>query len=167
MIRVALDLGDDGSGVPTLIALVVFAADALLQVITNVALGHGAALGSGISGVPIGVVGSGEGVLDHADLRAVAVGDDDLVTLLESHQVERAWAVLLTASICSTGLLPRALPPRATTIRSGLPRGLTFAGILSVKGRQPINNPCPCDTQFIKVYIPLSLILFILKIVER
>ena len=28
-------------------------------------------------------MGSGEGVLDHADLRAVAVGDDDLVALLD------------------------------------------------------------------------------------
>ena len=28
-------------------------------------------------------MGSGEGVLDHADLRAVAVGDDDLIALLD------------------------------------------------------------------------------------
>ena len=28
-------------------------------------------------------MGGGEGVLDHADLRAVAVGDDDLVALLD------------------------------------------------------------------------------------
>ena len=33
-----------------------------------------------------GVVSSGEGVLDHADLRAVAVGDDDLVALLDEAQ---------------------------------------------------------------------------------
>ena len=83
IIRVALDLGDDGGGVPTLIALVHLAADALLQVITNVALGHGAALGQRHLGGTDGIVGSGEGVLDHADLRAVAVGDDDLVTLLD------------------------------------------------------------------------------------
>ena len=68
---------------PTLIALVHLAADALLQVITNVALGHGAALGQRHLGGADGVVGSGEGILDHADLRAVAVGDDDLVTLLD------------------------------------------------------------------------------------
>lgn len=49
--------------------------------------------------------------------------------------------------VCSTGLLPRALPPRATTIRSGLPRGLDIAGILSVKGLHPINNPRPCNTR--------------------
>ena len=68
---------------PTLIALVHLAADALLQVITNVALGHGAALGQRHLGGADGIVGSGEGVLDHADLRAVAVGDDDLVALLD------------------------------------------------------------------------------------
>ena len=83
IIRVALDLGDDGGGVPTLIALVHLAADALLQVIADVALGHGAALGQRHLGGADGVVGSGEGVLDHADLRAVAVGDDDLVALLD------------------------------------------------------------------------------------
>ena len=59
------------------------AADALLQVITDVALGHGAALGQRHLGGADGVVGSGEGVLDHANLRAVAVGDDDLVALLD------------------------------------------------------------------------------------
>ena len=59
------------------------AANALLQVITNVALGHGAALGQRHLGGTDGIVGSGEGVLDHADLRAVAVGDDDLVALLD------------------------------------------------------------------------------------
>ena len=89
IIRVALDLGDDGGGVPTLIALVHLAADALLQVITNVALGHGAALGQRHLGGTDGIVGSGEGVLDHADLRAVAVGDDDLVALPRSGREER------------------------------------------------------------------------------
>ena len=29
----------------------------------------------------------------------------------------------------------------------GLPRGLDIAGILSVKGLQPINNPRPCNTR--------------------
>ena len=59
------------------------AADALLQVIADVALGHGAALGQRHLGGADCVVGGGEGVLDHADLRAVAVGDDDLVALLD------------------------------------------------------------------------------------
>ena len=75
---------------PTLIALVHLAADALLQVITNVALGHSAALGQRHLGGTDGIVGSGEGVLDHADLRAVAVGDDDLVTLL--NQAEKSMS---------------------------------------------------------------------------
>ena len=83
VVGVALDLGDDGGGMPTLIALVHLATNALLQVIANVALGHGAALGQRHLGGADGVVGSGEGVLDHADLRAVAVGDDDLVALLD------------------------------------------------------------------------------------
>lgn len=68
---------------PTLVALVHLAADALLQVVADVALGHGAALGQRHLGGADGVVGGGEGVLDHADLRAVAVGDDDLVALLD------------------------------------------------------------------------------------
>ena len=83
IVGIALDLGDDGGGVPTLVALVHLAADALLQVIADVALGHGAALGQRHLGGADGVVGGGEGVLDHADLRAVAVGDDDLVALLD------------------------------------------------------------------------------------
>ncbi len=83
VVGIALDLGDDGCGVPALIALVHLAADALLQVIADVALGHGAALGQRHLGGADGVVGGGEGVLDHADLRAVAVGDDDLVALLD------------------------------------------------------------------------------------
>ena len=51
--------------------------------VADVALGHGAALGQRHLGGADGIVGSSEGVLDHADLRAVAVGDDDLVALLD------------------------------------------------------------------------------------
>ena len=121
------------------------AADALLQVITNVALGHGAALGQRHLGGTDGIVGSGEGVLDHADLRAVAVGDDDLVALLD--EAEEGMGGVAHGLDLLDGVVAEALPPRATTIRSGLPRGLDIAGILSVKGLQPINNPRPCDTR--------------------
>lgn len=86
IIGVALDLGDDGGGVPALVTLVHLAADALLQVVANVALGHGAALGQIHGRGADGVVRRGEGVLNHADLRAVAVGDDDLVALLDEAQ---------------------------------------------------------------------------------
>ena len=68
---------------PALIALVHLAADALLQVIADIALAHGAALGQVHLRCPDSIVGRGEGVLDHADLRAVAMGDDDLVALLD------------------------------------------------------------------------------------
>ena len=71
---------------PALVAAVHLAADALLQVVADVALAHGAALGQVHGGGADGVVGGGEGVLDHADLRAVAVGDDDLVALLDEAQ---------------------------------------------------------------------------------
>ena len=69
---------------PALVALVELAADALLQVVADVALAHSSALGQIHGGdLLVNLVRGGEGVLDHADLRAVAVGDDDLVALLD------------------------------------------------------------------------------------
>ena len=69
---------------PTLIALVHLAADALLQVVADVALGHGAGLGEGhVRGLVVVGRRVGEGVVDHADLRAVAVGDDDVGAVLD------------------------------------------------------------------------------------
>ena len=81
VVGVDLDLGDHGGDVPTLEVAVHGHAEGLLQVVADVALAHGAALGEVDLGELLGVdlVGGGEGVLDHADLRAVAVGDDDLV----------------------------------------------------------------------------------------
>ena len=70
---------------PALVGLVHGNADGLLQVVADVALAHGAALGQvdlGVLGVD--AVGGGEGVLDHADLRAIAVGNDDLVAHLDN-----------------------------------------------------------------------------------
>ena len=69
------------------------AADALLQVIADVALAHGTALGQVHLRRPDGVVGRGEGVLDHADLRAVAMGDDDLVALFDEAE-ERVGSIV-------------------------------------------------------------------------
>ena len=47
-----------------------------------------------------------------------------MISLPCSMRPSSAWAAWATFSICSSGVLPRALPPRATTMRSGLPRGL-------------------------------------------
>ena len=59
------------------------AQDGLGQVIADVALAHSAAFGEGHGRNlgAFGLAGDVEGVVDHADLRAVAVGDDDLVAL--------------------------------------------------------------------------------------
>ena len=57
-------------------------ADGVLQVVANVALAHGPALGEGhvgLDGLRLG--GGGEAQVDHAHLGAVAVGDDHLVAL--------------------------------------------------------------------------------------
>ena len=47
-----------------------------------------------------------------------------MISLPCSMRPSSAWAAWLTRSICSAGVSPRALPPRATTMRSGLPKGL-------------------------------------------
>lgn len=58
-------------------------ADDVLQIIADVALTHGHAHRKRHD-VTLGLllVVGGEGVLDHANLRAVAMGDDDLVAVL-------------------------------------------------------------------------------------
>ena len=57
-------------------------ADGVLQMIADIALAHRAALGEGHVGLDgLGLSGGGHAEVDHADLRAVAVGDDDLVAL--------------------------------------------------------------------------------------
>ena len=57
-------------------------ADGVLQVVADVALAHRTALGEGHVGLDgLGLSGGGHAEVDHADLRAVAVGDDDLVAL--------------------------------------------------------------------------------------
>ena len=57
-------------------------ADGVLQVVADIALAHRAALGEGHVGLDgLGLSGGGHAEVDHADLRAVAVGDDDLVAL--------------------------------------------------------------------------------------
>ena len=57
-------------------------ADGVLEVIADVALAHGAALGEGHIGLDgLGLGGGGHAEVDHADLGTVAVSDDDLVAL--------------------------------------------------------------------------------------
>ena len=57
-------------------------ADGLLQMIADVALGHGAALGEGHIGLDgAGLGGGGKTKVNHAHLGAIAVGDDHLVAL--------------------------------------------------------------------------------------
>ena len=56
-------------------------ADGVLQVVADIALAHRAALGEGHVGLDGLGLGGGHAEVDHADLRAVAVGDDDLVAL--------------------------------------------------------------------------------------
>ena len=59
------------------------------------------------------VVG-GKGVLDHTDLRSVAVGDDDLVTVFD--QIGDCFCGDMDGVHLLMQILPRALPPRAMTI---------------------------------------------------
>ena len=59
-------------------------ADGVLQMIADIALTHRAALGEGHIGLDsLGLGSGGHAEVDHADLRAVAVGDDDLVALCD------------------------------------------------------------------------------------
>lgn len=87
ILGVNLDLRYNRSHVPTLVRLVHSSTNCLLQVVTNVTLAHSATLGK-IHGRDrrVGLVGIGECLLNHADLRAVTVGNDDLVTLLDDLQ---------------------------------------------------------------------------------
>ena len=80
--RIDGDLRQDGRAVDAETAAVELFADHVLQIVADVALAHGHAHGKRHD-VALGlllVVGR-ERVLDHADLRAVAVGDDELVAL--------------------------------------------------------------------------------------
>ena len=75
-------LRDDGGDVLGHAAGGELVADGVLEVIADVALAHGAALGEGHIGLDgLGLGGGGHAEVDHADLRAIAVGDDDLVAL--------------------------------------------------------------------------------------
>ena len=82
--RINGDLRQNGRAVDAEAPAVELFADHVLQIVADVALAHGHAHGKGHD-VALGLllVVSGEGVLDHADLRAVAVGDDDLVAVFD------------------------------------------------------------------------------------
>ena len=83
--RVDADLGDHGSdGNVEDVAVVHFFAQGILQVIADVSLAHGDADRQRRVGlVRIFPAQGGHGVVDHADLRAVAVGDDDFTAFLD------------------------------------------------------------------------------------
>jgi len=82
--RINGDLRQNSRAVDAQTAAVKLLADHVLQIVADVALTHGYAHGKGHD-VALGLllVVSGKRVLDHADLRAVAVRDDDLVTVLD------------------------------------------------------------------------------------
>ena len=102
-----LDLRDDGGDVTPAPMLVQLGAESLLQVVADVALRHGPALGKVHDGNR-GIVGRGDakGALHHVDLGSVAVGDDDLVVGvdgLEKPRRDLADAVELTVEAVSEG----------------------------------------------------------------
>ena len=75
-------LGHDGGHRLVHAAAGQLVADGLLQVVADVALGHGAALREGHIGLDgLGLGSGGQAQIDHTHLGAVAVGDDHLVAL--------------------------------------------------------------------------------------
>lgn len=74
-----------------------------------------------MSGCPCGIIGRrvGERVVDHADLGAVAVGDDDVGAVLD-HVHDVLGGVPHELEL-PCGVLPRALPPGAMTTVLPLP----------------------------------------------
>ena len=91
VVRVDDDLRDDRRHLPGHTIGAQRAAHALLQVVADIALAHGRALRQR-HGRDLGVRfrGGVERRLDHADLRAVAVADDDLVALMDEPDERRA-----------------------------------------------------------------------------
>ena len=80
-----LDLGEHGGDTLVDVAVEHFLAQGILQVIANVALAHGAANGQRAGNVLLRVRTRelGHRIGDHAHLGAVAMHDDDFVTLLD------------------------------------------------------------------------------------
>ena len=102
-----LDLRDDGGDVTPAPMLVQLGAEGLLQVVADVALRHGPALGEVHDG-DRGVIGrrDAERTLHHVDLGSVAVSDDDLVVGvdgLEEPRRDLANAVELTVEAVAEG----------------------------------------------------------------
>ena len=83
--RVDADLSDHGGdGDVEDVAVVHFFAQGILQVIADVSLAHGDTDRQRRVGlVRVFPAQGGHGVVDHADLRAVAVGDDDFTAFLD------------------------------------------------------------------------------------
>ena len=91
VVRVDDDLRDDRRHLPGHAARAQRTAHALLEVVADIALTHSRALRQR-HGRDLGVRfrGGVERRLDHADLRAVAVADDDLVALMDEPDERRA-----------------------------------------------------------------------------
>ena len=116
---------------PALVGLVHGGTDGLLQVVADVALGHGAALGQvHARDLGVGLVGVGEGLLDHADLRAVAVGDDDLVALLDD--LEQRGGSLADATDLLLGGVAECVAAECDDDAVGLSGGLGHTSFLLV-----------------------------------
>ena len=87
-------LGHDVCGGAHDVAAAHLVEDGLGKLVSDVALAHGARLGEGhLGGLAVVGGGVGEGVVDHADLGAVAVGDDH-VDALGHHVDDVAGGVL-------------------------------------------------------------------------
>ena len=82
--RIDGDLRQNSRAVDAEAAAVELLADHVLQIVADVALAHGHAHGKGHD-VALGLllVEGGKRILDHADLRAVAMGNDDLVAVFD------------------------------------------------------------------------------------
>ena len=95
IIRVHLDLSKHGGHALLDAAVQQFFPQRVLQVITDVALAHGHAYGQRTGNVllRLGAGQLGHGLLDHAHLGAVSVGDDDLMSFF--NQVDDGFGSLL------------------------------------------------------------------------
>ena len=81
IVRIHLHLRHDGRDMPALVRLVHSDTKGLLEVVADIPLAHGAALRQPHGRSHARFRGIAERVLDHADLGAIAVGNDDLVAV--------------------------------------------------------------------------------------
>ena len=123
IVWINLNLGYHCCNMPTLIRFMHCNAQTLLQVITNITLRHSSAFweihrGDGI----VSSMSSCKCLLDHANLRAIAVRDNDFIALLDN--TKQRWSNLTN----STNLILRRIAKRIASQRNnntiGLPKCL-------------------------------------------